>query len=303
MTSTYRLDDATVGAFQRRLEVIEADIDREETAELPFADGRIVPLDIQNTPWAASTTYRRLSRVGFFKLVRSYFTDIPIINLLSEEFTQKVYKWAAAYYFSDDDIEASSRQDFNLESEDIAGVVESSRQKLNDLIAFGDKALGMAGFVNHPDAMHSYSPFKLNASSTPRQCLAVLTDAVTAIVEATQQVEKPNTLLLPLRQYNYLVSTPWSDQMGSSILKQFLENSPHIKDIEPLNELAGAGQDGLDIMMVYRRDKQKVKAKIMQPLTWLQMQRKGLGYERPAVLKYAGVVLRRPMSIHVVAGI
>jgi len=182
-------------------------------------------------------------------------------------------------------------------------VVEVGRQLLNDLIAFGDKSLGLHGFVNHPDAMYSFSPFKLDSTSTPRQCLAVLSDAVSAVVEATQQVEKPDTLLLPLRQYNFLANGPWSDAMGNTILKQFLDTNPYIKDIEPLNELAGAGLDGLDIMQVYRRDRKRVKAQITQPLKWKELMRKGLGYERPAVMKYAGISLRRPMSMHIVAGI
>lgn len=300
---TIRLDDATLGAFSRQLEDLEADIDREEFADHPFADGSIVPLDIQDKPWARTTTYRRISKVGQFRLVRSYFTDVPMINVLTEEFTQKVFKWAGGYWFSDDDIEACARQEFSLEAEDISGVVEAGRQKLNNLIAFGDRSLGMAGFINHPDALFSYAPFKLNSTSTARQCLAVLNDATTAIVEATQQIEKPDTMLLPLRQYNYLTMTPWSDNVGNSILKQFLDNNPYIKDIQPLNELAGAGLDGTDIMQVYKRDKNKVKAKIMQSLTWKEMQRKGLGYERPAVMKYAGISLRRPHSVHVVAGV
>ncbi|MBD1995302.1 DUF2184 domain-containing protein [Leptolyngbya sp. FACHB-541] len=303
MHSSVRLDDATLGLFERDLEVIETELDREETSDLPFADGTIVPLDIENKPWARTITYRRVTRVGHFKLVRSYPTDIPMINVLSEEFTFKVHRWAGGYWFSEDDIEAAVKGEIQIEQEDIAGVQESSRQKMNDLIAFGDKSLNLPGFVNHPDALHSFSPYRLDSSSTPQQCLAVLHDAVTSVVELTRQIEKPDTMILPLRAYHYLANTQVSDHLNTTILKQFLDTSPYIKDIQPLNELAGAGVDGTNILMVFRRDKMKVKVKIMQELTWKPLQRKGLGYERAATFKFAGVIARRPYSMHVVAGI
>jgi hypothetical protein len=302
-----RLDDASIGAFQRDLEVIETEIDREELADLPFADGRIVPLDIQNNEWAQTTTYRRLLVVGMFKLMRSYATDIPMINLLSEEIQQKIYSYIGGYFITDDDIAASLHTGFSIEKEDIQGVADAANQKLNELIAFGDRSLNMPGFVNNPECMYSFSPFRLLGGTTGDNCLAVLNDACTAIVEATQQIEKPDTLLLPVRQYNYLTTTKDSNGVGGnigwSILKQFLENSPYIKNIEPLNELAGAGVDGTDVMIAYKRHSSKVKAKIMLPLKWKELQRKGMGYERPAKFKYAGVSCRRPMSIHIVGGI
>lgn len=300
----FRLDDATVGLFSRQLEDIEAEIDREETADLPFASGLLVPLDEQNKPWAQTTTYRRVSRVGSWKLVRNYPTDIPMINVLTEEFTQRVFKWAAGYWYSDDDIEAAIRGEISIEQEDIAGVVETSKQKLNELIAFGDRSLGMHGFINHPDALRSFAPFALNASSTPDECLAVLNDAVNSVVALTQQIEKPDTLLLDLITYQYLMTARMEgvqDSQTNTILKFFLETNPYIKNVQPVNELMGAGLDGLSVMIAYKRDRSKIKAKVMQPLTWKDMQRKGLGYERPAVMKYAGLSLRRPYSIHIVA--
>lgn len=298
-----RLDDATLGAFERQLEDIEADIDREEIADQPFADGRIVPLDIENKPWARTYTYRRVTRVGQWKLVRSYPTDIPMVNVLTQEFTNRVFKWAAGYWYSDDDIEASVKGDLNIEQEDIEAVVETGQQKLNELIAFGDRSLKMPGFLNHPDVMYSYSPFRLDSSSTGDQCLAVLNDAANAIVETTKQIEKPDTLLLPIRQFHYLSNARVGENLNTTILKQFLDTNAYIKNIQPLNELAGAGGDGLDIIVSYNRNRSKVKAKIYQELAWKELTRKGLGYERPATMKFAGLSVRRPMSIHIIAGI
>ncbi|MDJ0705114.1 MAG: DUF2184 domain-containing protein [Leptolyngbyaceae cyanobacterium MO_188.B28] len=300
-TTEIRLDNATLGAFLRELELIESDLDREELADLPFANGTIVPLDIQNAPWARTVVYRRLTRTGWFKLVRSYPTDIPMVNVLTEEFTYPVHKWAGGYYFSDDDIQAIAHTEIDLEREDIEAVQETANQTLNDLIAFGDRKLKLPGFVNHPDAMRSFSPFAFDERSSANQILAVLNDACTTIVEITMQVEKPDTLLLPLRQFDYIMTARLDDTQERTIGEHFIRTNAYIKNIQPVNELKGAGPDGTDLMIVYCRNPRKVKAKIMMELTWMQLQRKGLGYERPACFKYAGCISRRPLSMHQVA--
>ena len=300
MVYAERMDDATLGAFEYQLRDIEAEIDREDLADLPFANGSIVPLDIQNKPWARSIVYRRVTRVGSFKLLRSYATDLPMVNVLTEEFTQIPHKWGGAYWYSDDDIEAAVKQEINIEQEDIAAVVEVGEQTLNDLIAYGDRKLKMPGFLNHPDILYSFSPVALDSSSTTNQCLAVLNDAVNSVVSLTLQIEKPDTMLMDIDTYQYLITARLDSVQNSTILKFFLETNPYIKNIQPINELKGAGAAGGNLLMVYKRDPKKCKAKITQPLTWLQLNRKGLGYERPAVMKYAGLQVRRPYSMHAI---
>lgn len=301
--STPRLDDATVGAFLRELEDVEATIQRVEFSDLPFANGSIVPLEIQNKPWAKDVTYRQITRTGRFALQRSYSSNVPMIDVLSQEFTQKVHKFAGGYWFSDDDIQAVVHTGTDLEQEKIAGVKEASEQEMNDLIAFGNPKIGMHGFLNDPNILYSFAPYKIDSSSTPVQILALLHDSVTSVVKLTKQIEKPDTVLFPVDQYHYLASTMISGALQTTILKQFLETSPYIKNIESINELAGAGADGTDLMYLYKRDKMKVKARIMQPLSFLQLERKGLGYERSAVFKFGGIVSYRPFSRHAVAGI
>ncbi len=299
----YRLDDATVGAFFRELELIETEVQQVEYADLPFASGKIVPLDIQNKPAKTSVTYRQTSKLGSFALQRNYSSALPMIEVLSEEFTQKVYKYAGGYWYSDDDILTASETGWDIESEKVSGVKEASEQLLNTLIAFGDSRIGMHGFLNDPNILYSYAPYTIDSNSETFQILALLHDTVTAVVKLTKQIEKPDTLILPVDQFHYLTTTMISDKLQLTLMEWFLKSSPYIKNVESINELAGAGDGGTDMMKVYRRDRSKVKFRITQPLTFLQMTRKGLGYERPAVLKAGGIVSYRPYSRHAVSGI
>jgi len=293
-----------LGAFLRQLEDIETEVQREEYSELLFSDGKIVPLEIKNKPGVRTSTYRKISALGSFKLHRNYSTEIPFINVLSEEFTSKVEKWVGGYYVSDDDLEAARLGlEISLEQEDISTVREAAMQKLNSLIAVGDMDLNMPGLLNHPDIPRTFTTTKIDSTSTANQILALLNDTVTAVVSLTKQVEKPDTLLLPLVQWNYLTTTRVSDNLEMTLLKQFMNNSPYITNVQVVNELAGAGLGSTNVMVVFRRDPKKVKAMIYEDFNFKALERKGLGYQRPAFFRYAGIRLYRPYSAIAVEGI
>jgi hypothetical protein len=304
-----RLDDAEVGAFLRQLEDLEQQADRIEFPDLPFANGDIVPLDIKNDPWAQYTTYRQITHIGQWKHARNYSTDIPLVDFLYQEFRQKIHKWVSGYSWTDDDVAAVARMGDSLDNEKVFAVNESGRQTLNKLIAFGDPDLNMPGFINHPDALRSLALYPLNANSTALEQLKTLNNAVNSVVKLTKQVEKPDTLLLPLEERDYLSNSLiqiGSTALNKTVLQHFLETNGYIKNIEVLNELSKdalteAGVGTKSCMIAYRRDPGKVKAKIYQSITFKEARRAGAdGWVKPAIMKYGGIQLRRPYSMHVV---
>jgi hypothetical protein len=301
---TVRKDDASLGFFLRQLEDIESEVQREEFSEQTFSEGNIVPLDIYNKPGVQLTTYRKITAVGAFKLHKNYSTEVPMVNLLSEEFSQRIHKWIGGYYISDDDIEAARLMlEISIEQEDVASVREAAMQQLNTLIAYGDPDLNMSGFLNLPDALHTYAPTPISSLSTPNQILALLNDSATASVTLTRQVEQPDTLILPVKQWSYATSARIDNTLEKTLMKQFLENTPYIKNVEVVNECEGAGIDGTDVMIMYKRDKKKVKAMVYEDFQFKPMERKGFGYQRPAYFRYAGLRVYRPYSIHIISGI
>jgi hypothetical protein len=304
MTLQIRKDDATLGAFLRQLEDIETEVQREEYSELAFADGKIVPLDIKNKPGIMTTTYRKVSAVGQFKLVKAYANDLSQINMLSEEYSSKVYRYGGSYWISDEDIIAARMgYEYSIEQEDVSTVREAAMQKLNSLIAVGDLDLNMPGLLNHPDVLRTFSAVKIDSTSTANQILALLNDSVTAVVSLTKQIEKPDTLLLPLKQWNYLTTTRVSDNLEMTLLKQFLNNSPYIQNVTVVNDLSSSGLGGSDVMIVYNRNPKKLKAMIYEDFQFAPMERKGFGYMRPAFFRYAGLRIYRPYSVHVIENI
>ena len=303
--SATRLDDASVGAFARSLEHIEAKILEKKYPQLKFAEGLVVP--IEYTPgieWAETVTYRMISGVGQFELARDYTNTVPMVDILSEEFTQKVFKYIGGYYYSEEEAYKAVKLNMPLEDQKVSLVRRVAMQTMNRLIAFGDKASGQHGFINHPAWLRSYAAFKLNSSSTSAECLAVLNGAVTSVITITKGMEEPNTLLMPYEQFEYLTTTRLDNAVdGKTIMKQYMENQPHIKDVQPLNELKGAGPNGEDVMIVYKRDPECVKARITDAFRFRNLEQKPFGYERPAAFKIGGIVPYIPYSVHVLVGI
>ena len=306
-----RLDAQQHGSFLRRLEYFEKQVDRFDYPDLPFGDGKIVPFHTQNKPQYESFTYTQINGVGTFDLLRNYATSIPIVEIIVDEHSQRIHKWGSSYTYSDDDVRAFLLQGWNINPEKIYVVQEARRQKMNNLVAFGDPSIQMPGFVNHPAMLRSYSPSDIDRTSTPLEALQVMNDSVYAVVNLTNQVEKPNTLLIPLSRFNIISSRLIQTDSGGgminkTILQHFLDSNPYIEEVAPLTELEGGfleskGLGNKPIMIAYRRNPMKVRAKIFQPLTWLEPRRWGVdGWQRPCKFKFAGIEFRRPYSAHVV---
>lgn len=303
MSINYR-QDAIPNAFLRDLEDIEDRVYEEEYAGLHFANGEIIPLNIQNRPGIRTTTYRTSTAVGRFRLIRGYSTALPSIETLFREFTNPVHAWGGKYDISYQDVEAAKESDFPIEQSYISSVRQAGQQEMNRLMAIGDDSINMPGLLNHPEVLRSYVPSPWNATTAASVIQASMHDGCTEMVNVTAQVEQPEIMYLPPVQYNY-VATTYSNPSAANekILTDFIGSSPYIKEVKPLQECKGAGPNGEDVAIIMRRDPTKIKAEIYEDFNFKNMIPQGLGYERPAVFCYGGLKLYRPWSVHLLIGI
>lgn len=307
-----KLDAYEVGVFEQQLEDLELEVEKLDFGRKNFASGIYVPIQTENKPWAKTYTYRRVTHVGHFQLARNYTNNIPRIDLLCDEVSRRIYKWISGYDYTEDDMLAVVRQGMGIDREKIEGVRESYEQTLNRLIAYGDEEAGMKGFVNNKSVLRSVAPYSLgSSSSTPKQALAVLNDTANAIVSYTNEIEEPDTLLMPTSMRNYYAQLMIETNNGNAIvdktvLQHFLDTNPYIKNVGGVRELEATNlrKNGLGdraVMMAYKRDPRKVRAKIYQPLTFLPTKQEGVdGRVRPCKFKFAGVEFKRPYSCHAV---
>lgn len=309
LPSATRLDAEEIGAFFGSLTDLETQIDREfDLSDYPFAAGQICPLNIQNKPWAKTWKHRWLRHIGQFKLIRNYTTDLPEVEVVYGEMEMPIHKWGQGYSISEDDIAAVSRMGESIEQEKIYAVEEAAQQKLNMLIANGDQEVGLPGFLDHPQALRSFAPYPLNGSATSQQKLSVLNDCANAPARLTNGREKPDVLLMDTETYDHLSSDIiqiGSTALNRTILEHFLATNAYIKEIGVVTEMAPdyLEQIGLPrkrFIQAYRRDPQKVAARIYQPLKWTDTRPIGVdAFWRGAKFKFGFIDLKRPFSMHV----
>lgn len=299
-----RLDDALVGAFDQELRYNETRVLEYKYPQFKFAEGLIVPVEYPTgIEWAETTAYRMITGVGQFELARDYTTTVPMVDVLSERFVQQVYEYVGGYYFSKQEAMQVAHLNMPIEEQKIAMVRRIAMQTLNKLIAFGDRTTGQPGFVNHPAWLRSYAAFPLNSNSSPTECLATLNNAVSSVISLTKGVEEVNTLLLTYRAYEYLNTLQLNQGSDKTVLPTFKSTNGHIQDIQPLVELEGAGPNGEDVMMIYRRDPEAIKARVTQAFQFEDLLRVAFGFQRSASFRYGGIIPYYPYSVHTVIGV
>lgn len=305
ISSQIRMDAPTLGAFEQALELKEAELKGRMLPDYPAAAGKLFQIDETNAPWATSTSYTMIDGVGGFELDNGQTTNLPYVDAVGEEFTQRTFKYISGYYFDEDEVAASVHQGKPIEDQKINLVQQAYTEKMNNLLLFGDRNTGNAGFVNHPAWLRSQALFKLDGSANSNQILSVLNAGVQGVKKATNKVIKPDTLLLPEDRYDFLMSqSRINDFQEKSTLKFFLENNPSITNIQPMSELEGAGPNGEHVAIFYKRDPMCFKARVTDPFRPRPLEKVGpFKVYRAYAFKFNGIVIYVRYSAHVVIGI
>ena len=182
-------------------------------------------------------------------------------------------------------------------------------QKINQIAYNGDETNNLVGLFTHPnvtvytlptDGTGTSSKFK---DKTADQILRDLNGMVNKVVELTQGVEAPDTLLLPPAVYGDLATRARSATSDTTILEFFLKNSPYVKTAMPIPECVGAGTGDTDLIMMLNRDPDKLTLEIPQPFEQFAPQAKGLEFEIPCHARLGGVIVYYPLSLIKASGI
>lgn len=260
-----RLDAPMLGAFERELEMVESRTIQRLLPGYKAAQGKLFQIEEQNQPGVETVTFKMINGVGEMELRSARSTNLPTVEPMGEEFTQRAYNYDVGYRLNETEIAANVMRGVPIEEQKIALVQQAYIEHLNKLLLFGDRKTGNPGFINHPAWLRMVAPSKLDSSTTTANAfLATLNAGGQAIKEATNRTVKPDTLILPERRYDFLTSQArLSELQEKSVLKFFLENNPSIQNIDYLPELEGAGPNGEDVAIFYKKDPMCFKARIL----------------------------------------
>lgn len=296
-----RLDANESMFFARELESIKAA--SYDVLYPEFKARMFVPVSNDAGPGAEAITYRQYDQVGMAKLIAAYADDLPRSDVLGKEFTSPVKSIGGSYGYNVQEIRAAQMAGKPLEQRKANAARRAVMQKEDEILALGDTATGLKGFINNSSVPIFAAPFVISAASTPDQILQTMNSAVNKVVADTKGVEMPDTLLLPIEQYTYIASTPRSSTSDTTILEYFLQNNPFIKQVDHWYRLDQAGVALVDRMIVYRRSPDKLTGEVPQEFEQFAPEARGLEFVVACHARNGGVIFYYPLSALYVDGV
>lgn len=302
-----RLDAVGSLFFANQLTYIQSQVYKYEYPALEAFN--VIPISTDVPAGAEYVMYRAYQSTGRARIVSSYADDLPAADLQGFQFMQKIETIGSSYRYSFQEITTAQWQNVDLPFEQAEAARRAIMQEMNTLAFTGSQPGGFTGFLNNPnvplytvpnDGTGGSTTF---ASKTPDQILRDLNSLVNQIVINSNMVERPDTVLLPTEQYTQIASTPRSSTSDTTILNYFLLNNPFVKQVIPVPQLAAAGPTGLDIMVAYEMNANKLKMEIPMPFTQLPPQERNLEFVINCIARFGGVSIIYPLSVNIGQGI
>jgi len=315
-----------------REKIISVNLDANETAffarELEFIKSRsydvvypelkaiqLIPVSTEAGSGAETITYQQFDQVGVAKIIANYADDLPRADIKGKEFTAKVRSIGDSYGYNVQEIRAAQMANRNLTQRKANAARRANDQLVDSLAWYGDATHGLVGLLNNPNItavevqVGATTAKKKWAEKNPDEILLDLNDGVTDIIELTNGVEVPDTILIPIAQLALIQKTRLAAGTDTTILQFFLANNPSITRIEWVVQLKAvdplpSGDTGpKDVMVVYQRNPDKLTLEIPQPYEQFPAQERNLEFVIPTHSRFGGVIIYYPLSVSVVEGI
>lgn len=282
----------------------QLDFIKSKTYDVKYAElkaRKLIPVSSESDPGAEKIFYRQYDQTGLAKVIANYADDLPRADVKGKEFVAEVKTLGDSYGYNYVEMQNAAYAGLPLEQRRASAARRAIAQLENRIAFFGDTEANLGGFITNPNIGTVTIPNPGSGTQwvnkTPDQILSDMNLVANSVVTGSLGVEIPDTMLIPLSQYNYVASTARSANSDTTILNYFLQNNPYIKQVEWVNELKGAGAGSSDVIMAYRRDPEVLTLEIPDDFKQLELQVRGLEYVIPCVERFAGVLIYYPLAI------
>jgi len=318
-----RYDSAETGLTTMALTFIDKQV--WETLLPPLKARLFIPTSKKGHPGDETYKWHKLTRIGVARLLApGAGLDLPRANAYREEIYQRYYGIGVKIVYDYFELlaigaAAANGQPFDLVGESMKAALEAIEKKLDLIAAFGTAAVittagfgleveadvGLTGLLNNANAT-AYTPATGAAggtawsTKTPDEVLADLNGIVGGQVSSTYEVHRPDTLIVPISQFETQLQRRMSDVSGETILSFFRRTrreAGHDVEVIPWQYAAGAGSGGIDIMCAYKREPRMLEHVLSMDATPLAATTQGLETTQAVIAKTAGVVLHYPLSV------
>lgn len=277
-----------------------------EVKHKPLKALTLIPVNAEAPAGAKEVRYRMYDGVGQAAIISDYADDLPEVDVYGKEFTAPFRILGARYSYSIEEIKAAALAGQPLDAQKAARAKRVIDQLIDSIAWNGDSDYGLLGLLNYPGILEYIVPAdgsgtgaaaKLWANKVADQMVRDVVGLVSTPMVTTNGVEIPDTVILPLQQYTYAMSTrlPYG---GDKTVMEFLKAVlPQVKKWDWVNELKTAGAGGTARMMAYVCDPDHLDFQLPEPFQQRPPQEKNLSYRINCIAKCGGVIVYYPQAI------
>lgn len=307
MVNNVRLDATDLVFFRRQLEVIKRTQYNEKNRMLLAAS--LIPVDPDVRGEGIETiTYRSYSKAGVAAFFGDYGGSIPRVDVFGEEKSVKPKRYGAAYGYSAFEIKKASVAGVALKTLKANAAYRAMDEKLNKILWEGFPRLGIQGFLDYPGIQEYAIPEGSAATGTsaekkewgnktPSEIYADMRAMIKTPKINTNEIEVPDTLLLPTEQYELIKDIQFSSGSDLTIMEYFKRNNPGVT-VASIPYLAGKGDGGTDRMIAYVKDAEHLTQEFPVPTKQEpEFQEDEFNYRITLWAEHAGVIVYYPSSV------
>lgn len=273
--------------------------------DIQYAELRIrlfVPVNNEAGPGADAITYYQFDKVGMARVIADYAADLPRADVFGQKFTSPVESLGISFGYSIQEVRSAAMAQRSLPTMKADAAREAHERLVDEIGSLGDAPTGLTGFLNNANVPQASALNGSWATATADQIIEDMNDSVTQMIAATQAVEAPDTILLPIDAFT-IVNQRRIPDTDITILQFFLRNSPWIRNIDHWYRLTNAGVGNTDRMVTYRRDPSKMELHIPQEYETFPVQEVELSFKVPTHSRIGGTVFYKPFAARYTDGL
>ena len=294
---TIRQDSKYTAALAKQLEYVKT---RTYDEVFPaFKARQLIPVSNEADSGAETIVYRSWTMTGMAQIIANYADDIPLVDALVEEFSQKVVGMALGWTYSIQDLRRSAMSGANLPTRKAMATRRGIEQRIEDMGALGDSSVGMTGIANNPNVTLVTPLTGTWSTASGPQMVKDLLHLESSIVIANKETFAPTTIVLDIASYNRLASTRMSTTGDSNwtALKAFLDTAAYVTEVVSWNKLAKADASLTGPRAIcYAKTPEVLTLEIPQEFETFPPQPKNFSFKVPAHARCGGVVWYYPIG-------
>jgi len=301
-----RGDDAQAGLFARQLVTVTfSELFRHEFPDTKWMNGGLIPINTAIDEGAKEYSFVELEDVGMAEVVADNADDLPEADNSGKNNVREIKTIGVSVSYSTQELRTARLQGlFDLASEKARAAREANDRRLDQLIRTGAPSKGLFGVVNQPGIIVAPAITGSWQTAAANLIIADVSAAINALINESDGIETPDTVLFDVRSYTRLSTLPFDPTSGPMTVLAFLKQAfPMITrwDWEP--GLKNVSPSSGPVMLVYRNDASRMRAVFPMMMRALPPEQRGLKIKLGFETRFGGIMTPRPRSVFMLTGV